>query len=114
MGIDYRIYDMDAGLDPRIQSDFSSSPAGHGNTYGDDKYFDFVGTSNDGGVMIAWQDQTTDAGYITTLKESTQTSVSLPIDSGHWLGCATAGDSGEIFYITFEKNTNRDDKESSV
>jgi hypothetical protein len=40
--------------------------------------------------------------------------VDLPIDAGYTLGHATAGESGEIFYITFEVNTNTADNQSVV
>lgn len=60
--------------------------------------------------MIVWQDQTDNLGYITTLYEFTQTTVSLPIVNGHTLGHATPGESGEIFYITFGYYNDEDDQ----
>lgn len=63
---------------------------------------------------MAWEDQTSGAGFITTLKEFTQKSVNLPIDKGSKLGCAIAGDAGELFYVTFQTNTKKDDKKGSV
>lgn len=71
MNILYTKYALPKGSDPRIPDDYSLTPTDHGNTYGDNKHFYEVGKTDDGGILVAWADETSGAGFITTLKEFT-------------------------------------------
>lgn len=65
--------------------------------------------------MIYWQDQFSKQAYLTTFySDNSQSTVSLPIDLDHDFGTAVAGEPGEIYYITFQKNPNPQQKWSVV
>lgn len=113
MDISYTKYELPAGSAPRTPLGYGQTPTDWSNTYGDNKHFHLVGKT-DGGVMVAWEDQESNAGFITTLNEFTSSSVQLTMDKGSKLGCAVEGEPGEFFYVTFETNTNLEAKLDSV
>ena len=115
MDIEFKRYTLPGGSAPRSALQYTETPTDWANTYGDNKHFHYVGKTAEGSPMVVWQDTKSGDVQLTTINEFTTSSTKLKIDKGVKLGCATEGEAGELFYITFSENTKKDkDKDTPI
>ena len=97
--IDGNIYDTSTGFD--------FGPATHDNIYGQGRNF-FPFSLPDDKIGVAWQDQSNDAIYLTTINTSakTKTNSSLPTSPGKLASVARDQDTGRIFYLTITEGNS--------